>query len=137
MPTPTMYTFSIVASMCSKVEGGGRGSVAFEIRLALLGKGSHAFGHVVGTLVIAQLQQFLAQGIGTRLMELAMEGSGYRAVCINSIQPISTALYARDGMVPLVPIYIFLGAPQRNLPPLPAGILLRPMAADEVAPLDR
>ena len=78
-----------------------------------------------------------AHGIGTRLMELAMKGSAYRAVCINSIQPISTALYARDGMVPLVPIYIFLGAPQRDLPPLPSGVQMRPMAAHEVEQLDR
>ena len=78
-----------------------------------------------------------ARGIGRRLMELSMQGSRYRAVCINSIQPVSTGLYARDGMVPLVPIYIFLGAPRRSLPELPAHIEMKHMPADETAELDR
>jgi GNAT superfamily N-acetyltransferase len=78
-----------------------------------------------------------AQGVGRRLMELSMEGSGYRGVCINSIQPISTALYATAGMVPLVPIYIMLGVPQRDLVDLPPGIQMRRMPVHETAPLDR
>lgn len=78
-----------------------------------------------------------ARGVGAKLMELAMAGADHRAVCINSIQPISTALYARDGMVPRVPIYIFLGAPQRSLPALPDEVAMRRMATHEVVPLDR
>jgi GNAT superfamily N-acetyltransferase len=46
------------------------------------------------------------------------------AVCVDSIQPVSTGLYARFGIVPRVPIYTVLGTPARDaFPPLPREIV--------------
>lgn len=48
---------------------------------------------------------------------------GVLGVCIDSIQPVSTALYARYGMVPRTPIYTLLGRPRaRSLAALPSTI---------------
>jgi GNAT superfamily N-acetyltransferase len=78
-----------------------------------------------------------AAGLGRELLERAMHDSDYRGVCIASYQPISTALYAKYGMVPRVPIYMLLGKPYGDLPELPTNVELRPVGADEVAELDR
>lgn len=77
------------------------------------------------------------RGIGRELMERAMDGGAYRGVCINSVQPISAALYARHGMAPRVPIFMFLDRPLQPLPRLSAGIRLRPMSMTETSDLDR
>lgn len=77
------------------------------------------------------------RGIGRELMERAMHGGAYRGVCINSVQPISAALYAQHGMAPLVPIFMFLDRPLRGLPALPAGMRLRPITMAHTTELDR
>lgn len=78
-----------------------------------------------------------ASGIGRSLLERAMLGGDYRAVCIGSIQPISAALYAQYGMVPRVPMFMFTGKPRGGLPALPRRAEIRPVAADAVEELDR
>jgi GNAT superfamily N-acetyltransferase len=78
-----------------------------------------------------------SRGLGRELLERAMSGSTRRAVCIWSAQPISAALYARYGMAPLVPMYVFTGLPSKPLPPLPAGLELRALDASGAAELDR
>lgn len=78
-----------------------------------------------------------ATGIGRALLERAMAGSNYRAVCIGSIQPISAALYAQYGMAPRVPLFMFSGRPVPELPGLPSGSEIRSVTIEEVADLDR
>ena len=78
-----------------------------------------------------------ASGVGRALLERAMAGGEYRAVCIGSIQPIAAALYAQYGMVPRVPLFMFSGKPQGELPALPPRMETRPVDSDEVADLDR
>lgn len=78
-----------------------------------------------------------ATGIGRALLERAMSGSDYRAVCIGSIQPISAALYAHYGMVPRVPLFMFVGRPATELPGLPPELEIRPVVIEAVAALDR
>lgn len=78
-----------------------------------------------------------ASGIGSALYERCMPRSGYRATCIWSVQPVSAALYARDGLVPRVPLYTFTGRPPTPLPPLPRGLELTPVTPEELDELDR
>jgi hypothetical protein len=63
-----------------------------------------------------------ARGLGRELLERSMAGSTRRAVCIFSVQPVSAALYARYGMVPLVPMYTLTGRPKVDLPRLPPSV---------------
>lgn len=78
-----------------------------------------------------------AQGVGRALLERCMVGSNYRAVCIFSVQPISTALYARFDMIPLVPMYTFIGRPRHELPGLAKGFSLGDLALEGAAGLDQ
>ena len=78
-----------------------------------------------------------ASGVGRALLERAMAGSEYRAVCIGAIQPISAALYAQYGMVPRVPMFTFSGRPKDALPALPKSTELGEATIDEVAQLDQ
>lgn len=57
-----------------------------------------------------------ASGIGAELMRLAMSagsGAAIRATVTDAAQPISNALYAREGIVPRVPLYRMVGRPDR------------------------
>ncbi len=78
-----------------------------------------------------------ARRIGRELLERTMAKSDYRAVCILSIQPVSTAIYARLGMLPRVPMYMLGGRPRSKLPSLAAKFDLRPIAASAADNLDR
>lgn len=65
---------------------------------------------------------------------------GVLAVCTDSAQPISNALYARYGLVPRMPMLNLVGRPGRgvDLPVLPAGVAPLPfdgLAAHEAAAL--
>jgi GNAT superfamily N-acetyltransferase len=77
-----------------------------------------------------------AGGIGRALLERAMAGSDYRAVCIGAVQPISAALYARYGMTPRVPMFTFSGRPRDELPALTDGLDIGEVSVAEVADLD-
>jgi GNAT superfamily N-acetyltransferase len=49
---------------------------------------------------------------------------GLMATCVDSIQPISTGLYASYGIVPRVPLFTAIGYPRpRSLPKLPRGVV--------------
>jgi GNAT superfamily N-acetyltransferase len=81
-----------------------------------------------------------AGGVGRALFERCMgeldgDGSARRAgddagerdrvlaTCVDAIQPVSTALYSRKGLVPRVPIFTLIGAPTRGeLPSLPSSV---------------
>lgn len=76
-------------------------------------------------------------GIGRAIYERCIPRDGYRATCIWSVQPISAALYARDGLVPRVPIYTLIGRPRTPLPALPDGMVVGPVSAAELDLLDR
>lgn len=78
-----------------------------------------------------------ARGLGRALLERCMAGADERAVCIFSEQPVSAALYAKYGMVPLVPLYTLVGRPQRDLPGLADGLSIGPLEAGQAAELDR
>lgn len=78
-----------------------------------------------------------AAGTGAALYERCMPQSGYQATCIWSVQPVSAALYARNGLVPRVPMYTFTGRPRAPLPPLASGLSLAPITRDELDVLDR
>jgi hypothetical protein len=78
-----------------------------------------------------------AAGLGASLYARCMPDSGYRATCIWSVQPVSAALYARNGLVPRVPIYTLVGRPRTPLPRLGAGLELTPVDQGEIDALDR
>ncbi len=78
-----------------------------------------------------------AAGIGAALYERCMPRTGYRATCIWSVQPVSAALYARDRLVPRVPLYTFTGRPRTPLPFLADGLGLTPNDPEELDALDR
>jgi hypothetical protein len=78
-----------------------------------------------------------AAGIGTALYDRVMPDRGYRATCIWSVQPISAALYARNGLVPRVPMYTLTGRPRTPLPRLRDGLSLVPVKLEELDELDR
>jgi len=83
-----------------------------------------------------------AGGLGRALFErcLALDGEPRRdgvetlATCIDSIQPISTGLYARYGLLPRVPLFALTGSLRPGaLPALPAVVSATPfseLAAD-------
>ncbi len=51
-------------------------------------------------------------------------GSGLMATCVDSIQPISTGLYAGYGIVPRVPLFTAIGRPRPgSLPALPRDVV--------------
>ena len=79
------------------------------------------------------------QGLGRALLERILPGPerpGPLATAIDSLQPISTALYARYGMVPRVPILDLRGEIRRPeaFPALPSGIRPVPFDASELGP---
>ena len=78
-----------------------------------------------------------AAGVGAALYEQCMPSTGYMATCIWSVQPVSAALYARNGLVPRVPMYTFTGRPRTPLPPLRNGLALTSITPDELDELDR
>jgi GNAT superfamily N-acetyltransferase len=105
---------------------------------AVVGFGSAvAYADLTFLSFLFVLPELQAAGIGRALLERAMQDDAYRGVCIDSIQPISAALYGRYGMTPRVPLYMLTGAPRRELPALPAGVELRPIDAATAAALDR
>jgi hypothetical protein len=75
------------------------------------------------------LPEFQARGVGRGLLERVMPPEAERhAVALgtatDSVQPISNALYSQYGMVPRLPVFNFVGRPERPqaLPGLPAGV---------------
>ena len=61
--------------------------------------------------------------------ELPNRRDGVLATCTDSAQPIATALYARFGIVPRMPVFNLVGTPAEpsRLPPLPADVVAVPI----------
>ena len=107
--------------------GNGRRS---RPRAAVVGFGSATLRDgtwFLGMLFV--LPEFQARGVGRQLLERVMPPQAEReAVALgtatDSVQPISNALYSQYGMVPRLPVFNFVGRPERPdaLPGLPAGV---------------
>jgi GNAT superfamily N-acetyltransferase len=79
------------------------------------------------------LEAWQGMGVGHALLERALPADADRpglrlGVCAEAIQPVSTALYARSGMVPRAPIYLLAGR-------LRAGVLERDPTRLDPVPL--
>ena len=68
-----------------------------------------------------------SRGVGRRLLSRCLPADGYRATCVEAVQPVSTALYAAHGMVPRTPIYTLIGQPSHELAGLPPDLGLEPL----------
>lgn len=59
------------------------------------------------------MPEWQGRGIGRELVEHCLPAAAERgrlAVCVESIQPVSTGLYATFGMTPRVPLYVMTGS---------------------------
>ena len=75
------------------------------------------------------------QGIGRRLFELsAASWPARRMTIVDAIQPISTGLYSRNGLLPMTPILGFGGRPEARTP---VGVEASSPTGTELAELDR
>jgi GNAT superfamily N-acetyltransferase len=73
--------------------------------------------------------------VGRELLDLSWAGDYRRRMTItDSIQPVSTGMYARRGLIPTTPILTLTGAPTCGLPD---GLEAVPPEPDAVAMLDR
>lgn len=74
---------------------------------------------------------YQSRGVGRELLDLSWGGPHRRRITITeAIQPVSTALYAKRGLLPVTPVLTFQGRPQiepidglEPLPPDPAALL--------------
>jgi GNAT superfamily N-acetyltransferase len=89
------------------------------------------------------LQEWQGAGMGRALLEQALPRPEDRdgmtlGVCAEAIQPVSTALYARAGMVPRTPIYLLAGPLRLDALPLRpdrlGATLLSALDGDDRAP---
>lgn len=62
--------------------------------------------------------EFQGRGVGKELLDLCW-GDGYdrRLTITEAIQPVSTGMYARRGLVPVTPVLFFAGRPVVEMPP--------------------
>ena len=86
--------------------------------------------HGIGRALLAQLLPSLPAGTAP-----AEPGLGVMATCTDSVQPSSSGLYARYGIVPRVPIFNLVGYPKTPgiLPALPPGIEAVPLARGDAS----
>ncbi|HXX60513.1 MAG TPA: hypothetical protein VEI48_04415, partial [Candidatus Sulfotelmatobacter sp.] len=79
-----------------------------------------------------------ARGVGRRLLDRLAPPAGRASAgdgalchtCVDSLQPISTGLYATMGLLPRVPVYVLLGhLREGHLPSLPPGVVATPYQA--------
>ena len=72
---------------------------------------------------------FQGRGVGQHLLQLAWDGEHSRRITITeALQPVSNAIYARRGLLPVTPILEFSGRPK-----LSEGGRLTPIAMDAPA----
>ena len=85
------------------------------------------------------LPELHARGVGRTLLEQVMPRQTAAdhdriamATAADSVQPVANALYSQYGMVPRLPIFNFVGRPERLqvLPGLPPGIRIAEWSAD-------
>lgn len=66
--------------------------------------------------------QVQGRGVGKQLFALAVEGAPDRRLTItDSVQPISNALYGRNGLLPIAPLMRFVAASETRTPELELG----------------
>ena len=87
------------------------------------------------------IPEYQGQGIGRRLLDLTLssaEPSDSLCVLTDSIQPVSTALYIRAGMLPWVPVLTWEGPIVGPVPDLPRDASFHVGAdPEELDPVDR
>jgi GNAT superfamily N-acetyltransferase len=79
----------------------------------------------LASLFVAEAAQ--GSGVGPALLAAVWGTAARRRTITDAIQPVSNALYARRGLIPVTPILTFTGRPQSE------GRVLRPEAADLAA----
>ena len=81
-----------------------------------------------------------ARGLGRALLEAVLPGAGdpaTKATCTDAAQPISSALYARYGLVPRMPVLELVGRPNGASPAaLPGGVRAVPFELLAAGPAD-
>jgi GNAT superfamily N-acetyltransferase len=81
-----------------------------------------------------------ARGLGRALLEAVLPAAGdpaTLATCTDAAQPISSALYARYGLVPRMPVLELVGRPNETGPPaLPGGVRAAPFELLAAGPAD-
>ena len=79
--------------------------------------------------------RYQGRGVGRELLERCWAGDyRHRITITDSIQPVSTGLYARRGLIPTTPILTLSGAPSCRLPD---GLQAVPPEPEALATLDR
>jgi hypothetical protein len=64
------------------------------------------------------LPQYQGRRVGRELLDRSWAGEyGARMTITDSIQPVSTGMYARRGLIPTTPIFSVSGSPTADLPP--------------------
>jgi GNAT superfamily N-acetyltransferase len=81
------------------------------------------------------LPEYQGRRVGRQLLELSWEGEFRRRLTItDSIQPVSTGMYARRGLIPTTPILSLSGSPACDPPD---GVEAIPSEPEALATLDR
>ena len=79
--------------------------------------------------------EYQGRGVGRDLLDRSWAGDHRRRITItDSIQPVSTSMYARRGLIPTTPILTLSGAPRCELPD---GLEAVPPEPEALATLDR
>jgi hypothetical protein len=79
--------------------------------------------------------QYQGRRVGRELLDRSWAGDYRRRMTVtDSIQPVSTGMYARRGLIPTTPILTLWGAPACELP---AGLEAAPPEPEALAALDR
>jgi GNAT superfamily N-acetyltransferase len=74
---------------------------------------AHRRGHHWFLAFLFVMPEWQGRGIGRELLERCLPSATERsriAVCVESVQPVSTGLYATLGMTPRVPLYVMTGS---------------------------
>ena len=81
------------------------------------------------------LPEHQGRGVGRELLDRSWQGEYRRRMTItDSIQPVSTGMYARRGLIPTTPILSFSGSPACDLP---VDLEAVPTEPDTLTALDR
>jgi GNAT superfamily N-acetyltransferase len=81
------------------------------------------------------LPQYQGRRVGRELLDRSWAGEyGARMTITDSIQPVSTGMYARRGLIPTTPIFSVSGSPTVDLPPDLEAVVPEP---EPLAALDR
>jgi hypothetical protein len=75
------------------------------------------------------LPQYQGRRVGRELLDRSWAGEyGARMTITDSIQPVSTGMYARRGLIPTTPIFSVSGSPTADLPPDLEAVVPEPEA---------